>query len=67
MAAKKIVKNTKSWHKKEIYKDQPENIYNNNTVNNTHKNTLFVYKDKSTTRVTYDISSDEYITVYMNN
>lgn len=68
---KAVAKTKRTWKKKNL--DEPVSEHNvntndnNNIINNTHKNTLLVYKDKTTTRVTYDSGSDEYITVYMNN
>ncbi len=68
---KVVAKTKRTWKKKLIDEPVSEHIAHNNNTNifnnNTCKNTLLVYKDKTTTRVTYDSSSDEYITVYMNN
>ena len=68
---KAAAKTKRTWKKKMLDEPVSAHIVNNNNTdifnNNTYKNTLLVYKDKTTTRVTYDSSSDEYITVYMNN
>lgn len=59
----------KPKNKKDVYiskeKDiQPPSISNNNTPlygEYYNKNILYIYKDNSTTRVTYDNKSNEYI------
>jgi hypothetical protein len=49
---------------KEEKKDLATPTHNNNEAN-THKNTLYIYKDKTTCRVCYDGASDIYNEVYI--
>ena len=69
MPDKKISKNKRTWHKKEcdVEVEAAATSTSNIENNGIYKNTLYIYKDKTTTRITYDICSDEYVIVYSNN
>jgi len=52
------------------YKEEKKDLGNQVSNSNTsikNKNTIYVFKDKSTTRVCYDAKDSDYIIVHMNS